>query len=64
MYILLLSLWHSVNLSDIFTVARPEISSINGASILINFCSVGFKIIFPFGNRCIDLFKKAKATFL
>ena len=38
---------HCVRLSNIFTIAIPEISSINGASILINFCSFGFKITFP-----------------
>ena len=49
-----------VSLSNIFTIAMPEISSINGASILINFCSFGFRTIFPSGNKGINLFKKPK----
>ena len=47
-------------LSNIFTIAKPEISSINGTSTLTNFCSFGFKIILSFGNRGMDLFKKLK----
>ena len=42
-----------------FTIAKPEISSINEAS-LTNFCSIGFKIIFSFGSEDIDLSKKLK----
>ena len=49
-----------ISLSSIFTIAKPEISSINGVSTLTNFCSFGFKIIFSFGNRGIDLFKNLK----
>ena len=49
-----------VSLSNIFTIAKPEISSTNGASTLINFYSFGFKIIFSFGKKDIDLFKKVK----
>ena len=49
-----------ISLFSMFTIAKPEISSINGASTLTNFCSFGFKIIFSFGNRGIDLFKKLK----
>ena len=49
-----------VSLSSIFTVAKPEILSINGASTLTKFSSFGFKIIFAFGNKGIDLFKKLK----
>ena len=32
----------------------------NGASILINFCSFGFRIICSLGKNGIDLFKKLK----
>ena len=49
-----------ISLSNIFTIVKHEISPINGASTLTNFCSFGFKIIFSFGNRGIDLFKKLK----
>ena len=49
-----------VSLSNIFTIAKPEILSRNGTSTLINFCSFGFKIIFSFRNKGIDLFKKLK----
>ena len=49
-----------VSLSNIFTMAKPEISSTNGASILINFCSFGFRNIFSFRNKGIDMFKKLK----
>ena len=49
-----------ISLSSIFTIAKPETSSINGASILTNFCFFGFKTKFSFGNRGIDLFKKLK----
>ena len=41
-------------------MANPEISSKNGASTFINFCSFDFNIIFPFGNIGTDLFKKLK----
>ena len=51
-------LW--VSLSNIYTITKPEISSINGASILINLCSFGFKTTFSLGNRGMDLFKKLK----
>ena len=51
-----------VSLSSIFTIAKPKISSINDSSILTNFCSFGFKIIFSFRNRGVNLFKKAKTT--
>ena len=44
-----------VTLSNIFTIAKPEMLSINGASTLINFCSFGFKTIFSFGNKGVDL---------
>ena len=39
-------------------MAKPEISSENGASTFTNFCSFGFNIIFSFGNIGTDLFKK------
>ena len=32
-------------LSNILTIANPEISSTNGASIFINFCSFGFSTV-------------------
>ena len=41
-------------------MAKPEISSENGASTFTNLCSFGFNIIFSFGNIGTDLFKKLK----
>ena len=41
-------------------MAKPEISSENGASIFINLCSFGFNIIFSFGNMGTNLLKKLK----
>ena len=41
-------------------MAKPEISFKNGASTFIKFCSLGFNIIFSFGNIGTDLFKKLK----
>ena len=41
-------------------MAKPEISSKNGASTFINFCSFGFNIIFSLGNVGTNLFKKLK----
>ena len=41
-------------------MARPEISSKNGASIFISLCSFGFNTVSSFGNMGIDLFKKLK----
>ena len=32
----------------------------NGASIFINFCSLGFNTIYSFGKNGIDLFRKLK----
>ena len=55
-------LW--VNLSNTFIIAKPEISSKNGASIFNQFCSFGFNTISSFGNMGIDLFKKLKQPFL
>ena len=46
--------------SNILTMARPEISSINGAFTFINFCSLGFKIVQISGNIGKDLFKDLK----
>ena len=42
-----ITLW--VDVSNNLTMAKPEISSENGASTFPNFCSFGFNIIFPFG---------------
>ena len=53
-----ITLW--VNFSNSLTIAKPEISSKNGASTFINFCSFGFNIIFSFGNIRTNLFKKLK----
>ena len=51
-------LW--IDLSNSFIITKPEISSKNGASIFISFCSFGFNIVSPFRNNSIDLFKKLK----
>ena len=47
-------------ISKILTIAKPDISSTNGASTLSNFCSFSFKIILSLGNKGIDIFKKLK----
>ena len=47
-------------LSNILIMANPDISSINGASTFINFCSLGFTTMHSFGKKGIDLFKKLK----
>ena len=47
-------------MSNIFTIAIPDISSTNGASIMTNFYSFGLISVFPLGKRGIDLFKKLK----
>ena len=44
-------------------MTKLEISSKNGVSTLINFFSLGFSIIFSFGNIGTDLFKKLKQYF-
>ena len=49
-----------VVLSSILTIASPDISSINGTSTFINFCSFHFNIIPSLGKNCRDLFKKLK----
>ena len=41
-------------------MAKPDISSINGAFTLINFCSLGFSTIHSFGKMGRDLFRKLK----
>ena len=41
-------------------IANPHISSINGASTFINFCSSGFNTICSFEKIGKDLFKKLK----
>ena len=41
-------------------MANPEISSTNGASIFINFCSFSFKTIYFLGKKGINLFKRLK----
>ena len=46
--------------SNILTIASPNISSINGAFTLINFCSFGFNTMCSFGKMGKDLFKKVK----
>ena len=47
-------------LSNTLIMANPEISSMNGASTFINFCSFGFKTTHSLGRNGIDLFKKLK----
>ena len=49
-----------VFLSNILTIAKPEISSTNGASILINYCPFGFNNICSLAKKGIDLFKMLK----
>ena len=41
-------------------MTNPYISSMNGASTFINFCSLGFNTMHSFGMNGIDLFKKLK----
>ena len=47
-----------VFLSHSLIIANPDISSINGASTFINFCSFGFNTMHSFGKISKDLFKK------
>ena len=49
-----------VILSSILIIANPDISYINGASTLINFCSFGFSNMHSFGKIGKDLFRKLK----
>ena len=51
---------HCSLLSNIFTIASPQISSINGTSIFINFFSFGFSIICSYEKKGIDLFRNLK----
>ena len=46
--------------SNILTIPSPDISSINGAFALINFCSFGFNTMCSFGKMGKDLYKKLK----
>ena len=46
--------------SNILIIARPGISSMNGALTLIIFCCFGFNTIHSFGKMGKDLFKKLK----
>ena len=41
-------------------MTKPEISSMKGASIFINLCSLGFNIPCSFEKNGINLFKKLK----
>ena len=41
-------------------MAKPDISSTNGAFTLINFCSLGFSTMHSIGKMGRDLFKKLK----
>ena len=49
-----------VFLSGTLIIANPDISSINGTSTFIHFCSFGFNTICSFGKTGKDLFKKLK----
>ena len=46
--------------SNILTIASPDISTINGAYSLINFCTFGFHMVHSFGKMGKDLFKNLK----
>ena len=49
-----------VVLSSTLIIANPDISSMNGASTFISFCSFGFSTIHSFGKIGKDLFRKLK----
>ena len=49
-----------VVLSSILIIASPDISSMNGASTFISFCSFGFSNMHSFGKIGKDLFRKFK----
>ena len=49
-----------VILSNILIIASPDISSINGASTLINFCFFDFNNMHFLGQIGRDLFRKLK----
>ena len=46
--------------SRILIIAKPDISSMNGASTLISFCYLGFKTTHSFGKMGRDLFRNLK----
>ena len=47
-------------LLNILIMAKANVSSMNGGSTFINFCSSGFNTMYSFGKIGIDLFKKLK----
>ena len=47
-------------LSSTLIMANPDISSMNGASMFINFCSSGFNTMHSYGKIGKDLFRKLK----
>ena len=47
-------------LSNILIMMNPDISSINGVSTFINFCSIGLITMCSFGKNGTDLFQKLK----
>ena len=47
-------------LSNILIITNPDISSINGACIFINFHSFGFNIVCSSGKNGMDPIKKLK----
>ena len=49
-----------VALSSTFIIANPDISSVNGTSTFISFCSFGFNTICSLWKIGKDLFKKLK----
>ena len=51
---------HCPLLSNFFTIASPDMSSINSASIFINLFSFGFSIICSFKKNGMDLFRNLK----
>ena len=46
--------------SKILIIAKPDISSMNGDSTLIKFCSLGLKTMHSFGKMARDLFRNLK----
>ena len=51
---------HCSLLSNIFTIASPDIAPINGASVFINFFSVALGISYSFEKNGMDLFRNLK----
>ena len=47
-------------MSNIFTIAIPDISSTNGAFIMTNFCCFRLISVFSLRKNGIDWFKKLK----